>query len=314
MKRILAFALAALAAAGSTAFAQETLKATVGQRGNWDTAMFEIGNRAGIFKKHGIAVEVLYTQGSGETLQPVVTGAVDFGVAVGVAGALGAFVKGAPVRIIGAQATGAADFWYARADSPIKTIQDTADKTIAYSTNGSSTHSIVLAFMRQYDLKAKPTATGGTAATLTQVMSNQVDVGWSSPPFGFKELEEGKIRIIARGNDVPAVKNTTVRLVVANADSLAKRPDAFAKLMRAYRETIDFMYASDEALKLYAEFAGVTPAVAKRVRDEFFPKAILIPDEVKGLEASMTQAVESKAIPAPLTAPQVAELIKIPPR
>jgi hypothetical protein len=34
-------------------------------------------------------------------------------------------------------------------------------RLIAYSTNGSSTHGIVTAFMKQYDLKAKPTATGG---------------------------------------------------------------------------------------------------------------------------------------------------------
>jgi NitT/TauT family transport system substrate-binding protein len=234
MKRIVTFALAALAASASGALAQETLKATVGQRGFWDTAPIEIGTKAGIFKKHGIAVEVLYTSGSGETLQPVLTGAVDIGVAVGMAGALGAFVKGAPVRIIGAEATGAADFWYALASSPIKTLQDTEGKTIAYSTNGSSTHSIVLAFIRQYGLKVKPTATGGSPATLTQVMSGQVDVGWSSPPFGFKELDEGKIRILVRANEVPLVRDTTVRLIVANADALAKRPEAFAKFMRAY--------------------------------------------------------------------------------
>ncbi len=314
MKRSIAIALAALAATASGALAQETFKATVGQRGNWDTAMFEIGTRAGIFQKHGIAVEVLYTQGSGETLQPVITGAVDFGVAVGVAGALGAYIKGAPIKIIGAQATGAADYWYARADSIIKTLADTKDKTIAYSTNGSSTHSIVLAFIRQYGLTAKPTATGGTTATLTAVMTGQVDVGWSSPPFGLKEIAEGKIRIIARGNDAPAVRNTTVRLVVANADALAKRPDAFAKLMRAYRETVEFMYSSDEALKLYAAFAGISEATARRVRDEFFPKSILIPDEIKGLEASMEAAIASRAIAAPLTPAQVADLIKIPPK
>jgi len=314
MKRIIMLALAALAATASGALAQETLKATVGQRGFWDTSPIEIGTKAGIFKKHGIAVEVLYTQGSGETLQPVLTGAVDFGVAVGMAGALGAFAKGAPVRIIAAEATGAADFWYALANSPIKTLQDTDGRTIAYSTNGSSTHSIVLAFMRQYNLKAKPTPAGGPAATLTQVMSGQIDVGWSSPPFGFKEIDEGKIRIIARANDAPLVRDTTVRLIVANADALAKRPEAFAKFMRAYRESIDFMYSSDEALKLYAAFARVPEATAKRVRDQFFPKSIMVPDEIRGLETSMAAAVASRAIPAPLTPAQLAELIKIQPK
>ncbi len=36
------------------ASAQDTLKLTVGQRGNWDTSVSEVGQRAGIFKKHGL--------------------------------------------------------------------------------------------------------------------------------------------------------------------------------------------------------------------------------------------------------------------
>jgi hypothetical protein len=37
-----------------------------------------------------------------------------------------------------------------------------------------------------------PQATGNPSATLTAVMTDQVDVGWASPPFGLKEMEEGK--------------------------------------------------------------------------------------------------------------------------
>ena len=125
----------------------------------------------------------------------MISGSVDIGVAPGIMGVLSAYSKGAPVRIIGAETTGAADlFWYVPASSPIKSLKDTDGKTIAYSTNGSSTHGIVTAFMKQYDLKAKPTATGGPAPTLTQVMSKQIDVGWSAPPFGLQQLDEGKIR------------------------------------------------------------------------------------------------------------------------
>jgi NitT/TauT family transport system substrate-binding protein len=68
--------------------AEDTLKMAIGQRGNWDTSVSEVGQRAGIFKKHGLVLEILYTQGSGETQQPVISGNVDIGVAVGVMGAL----------------------------------------------------------------------------------------------------------------------------------------------------------------------------------------------------------------------------------
>jgi NitT/TauT family transport system substrate-binding protein len=167
-----------MAAAGAPAAAQDTLKLAVGQRGNWDTSIAEIGQRGGIFKKRGLQLEILYTQGGGETQQAVISGSVEIGVAAGIMGVLSAYSKGAPVRIIGAETTGGADlFWYVRADSPIKSLKDTDGKTIAYSTNGSSTHGVVTAYLRQYDLKAKPVATGSPTGTLTQVMSGQIDVG-----------------------------------------------------------------------------------------------------------------------------------------
>ena len=152
-------------------------------------------------------LEILWTQGGGETQQAVISGSVDIGVAAGIMGVLSAFSKGAPVRIIGAETTGASDlYWYVPATRRSRSLKDTDGKTIAYSTNGSSTHGIVTAFMKQYDLKAKPTATGGPAPTLTQVMSGQIDVGWSAPPFGLQQLDEGKIRIIASGNDADGVQ------------------------------------------------------------------------------------------------------------
>src|SRR5215208_2609643 len=181
--KTLAYAIpvAALLSSALPASAQEQLKLTIGQRGNWDTAIAHLGTKAGIFKKHGLELEMVYTSGSGETLQPVISGSVDLGLAVGTLGAISAFAKGAPVRIISAQATGAADYWYAKTSSPIKTPQDTNGRTIAYSTNGSSTQSIVRAFIDEFKLTAKPMATGNPSVTLTALMTDQVDVGWASP-------------------------------------------------------------------------------------------------------------------------------------
>lgn len=170
----IALAALALLGMGTAASAQDTLKLAVGQRGNWDTSVSEVGQRAGIFKKHGLTLDIVYTQGAGETQQAVISGSVDLGIAAGVMGVLSAYSKGAPVRVISAETTGASDlYWYVKADSPIKTLKDTDGKTLAYSTNGSSTHGVVTAFIRQYDLKAKPTAMGGPAANLTAVMSGQ---------------------------------------------------------------------------------------------------------------------------------------------
>jgi len=311
-------AVAALAAAAfvGAAHAQDTLKIAAGQRGNWDTSISEVGQRAGIFKKHGLVLEILWTQGAGETQQAVVSGSADLGIAGGIMGALSLFSKGAPVRIISAETTGAGDlFWYVPAASPIKTLKDTDGKTIAYSTNGSSTHGIVTAYMKQYDLKAKPTATGGPAATLTQVMSGQIDVGWSAPPFGLKQLDEGAIRVIASGNDAAVFKGQTVRVNIANLQTLQTRKAVVDRYMKAYRETIDWMYSDDPAaLRTYAEFVGIPIETAKRTRDQFFPKAAVDPDRVVGLETIVKDAVDLKFTSTQLTPEQLQMLIQIPPR
>jgi NitT/TauT family transport system substrate-binding protein len=317
MTRRIALALTATALLATTmpASADDALKVTIGQRGNWDTAIAHLGSKAGIFKKHGLELELLYTSGSGETLQPVIAGSADIGIAVGTQGAMAAYNKGAPVRIIGAEATGAADYWYAKASSPIKTLQDTNGRTIAFSTQGSSTQSIVRAFIEEFKLTAKPTSTGNPPSTLTAVMTDQVDVGWASPPFGLKEIEAGQIRVVARATDSALVRGQTVRVLVANADGLAKRKDAFVRFLDAYRETIDYMYSDNpQVIKDYAEFVGVPEPMAKRARDDFFPKNLVNPDEIHGVDSLVKEAVTLKFIDKPLTQQQLAELIQIPAR
>jgi NitT/TauT family transport system substrate-binding protein len=312
-----AFFAAALAAAlfGNAASAQDTVKLAVGQRGNWDTSVSEVGQRAGIFKKHGLVLDIVYTQGAGETQQAVISGSVDLGIAAGVMGVLSAFSKGAPVRVISAETTGAGDlYWYVKADSPIKTLKDTDGKTLAYSTNGSSTHGVVTAFMKQYDLKAKLTAMGGPAANLTAVMSGQVDVGWAAPPFGLDQLDRGDIRRIATGNDAAVFKGQTVRLNIANANFLAAKKDVVNRYMKAYRETVAYMYQDPAGLKAYAEWLQITEAKAKRTRDEFFPPPAIEPDTIIGLDTIVKDAVELKFTAQQLTREQLAELIQIPPK
>lgn len=302
-----------LAGAGHLVRAEDTLKLAVGQRGNWNTAISEIGQRAGIFKKHGLVLDILYTSGGGETQQAVISGAVDIGTALGTMGALGAYAKGAPLRIIGAETTGGADYWYAPAASPIKTIRDTEGKTIAFSTVGSSTHGVVLDFLKLYGLKAKAVATGNPATTLTQVMTGQIDVGWATPPFGLKEIDENKIRVVAHAADLAEVRGQTIRVLATTADVLARRKDAIARYMDAYRESLALMYDDNpKAMADFAEFAGTTLEVARHTR-KLFDKEFLEPDEIKGLDLIMPEAVKLKFLTAPLTEAQLRELIQIPP-
>src|SRR5258708_23952817 len=86
----------------------------------------------------------------------------------GVLGVVAAYAKGMPVKIISAEATGAADaFWYARPDSGITRLADTNGKTVAFSSPGSSSNLILLQLVSQAKVTPKLVATGGAAPTIT---------------------------------------------------------------------------------------------------------------------------------------------------
>lgn len=312
MRKIGLIALAAAMLGGSPASAQDTLKVAIGQRGVYENSISEIGQDQGFFKKRGLNLELLYTQGSGESQQAVISGAVDIGIGIGTLGTFSAFAKGAPVRVIGATMKGAYEFWYVPADSPIKTFKDAAGKTVAFSTNGSSTNLMVLGLAKLNGVQVQPTATGSPVATLTQAMSKQIDVGWTAAPIGIAQLNAGQIRIVARGSDVPEFADQTVRFILANADALKKNPAAFSKYMAGYRETLDWMYSDPASLKAYAAWAKVSEDVAKRTRDDFIPKANANPDVIAGMDQAMTDAVALKFIAAPLSQEQLKELLQVP--
>jgi NitT/TauT family transport system substrate-binding protein len=271
--------------------------------------------KAGIFQKHGIELECFYTSGTGETQQAVISGSAQIGIAVGTLGAIAAYAKGAPVRIIGASFTGDSNlFWYVKADSPIKTPRDAIGHTVAYSTNGSSAHNVVLEMQKELGATFKLVATGSGAATLPQVLTGQVDVGWSGAPFAVDKLEAGTIRAIWNAADIPALRGTTSRVNIAYADLVAKNPDVVQRFMDGFRETVDWLYGTPEGLKAYAAWAQISDGVAQRTFKEFMPKSAVNPDKVLGLDRAMASAVEFKYIPAPLSAEQVKDLMHIPPR
>ena len=314
--KTVAAALGLFALANYPAAAEDTLKLVIGQINNWENQAPTLGQDAGIFKKHGLVLENTGSQGAGETIQAVISGSADLGLGVGAAGAMRAFSKGAPVRILAPMFTGTGDlYWYVKSDSKIKSLKDaTPETTIAYSTNGSSSNNIVVAFISELGAKAKPTATGSPPGTLTAVMSGQVDVGWAAPPFGLKELKEGKIRIIARGSDVPSLRGQTVRVLIANANVLKDRKDAIVRFMQGYREAVDWMYSNPEAVAMFSKKTGVAEDLVRQSMKDFQPKDALQTDQMADLDGAIRDAVKLKFLEKPLTKEQIAELMQIPPR
>ena len=315
--RLTALAGLLLASTVATATAEQ-LKIAVPQRGFWDSEFIEFAQKRGEFKKAGLDVQIFWTSGGSETLQTVMTGSADVALSNGTLGVVAAYFKGAPVRIIAPEMTGVHEvYWYVPANSPIKTIKDINGKTIAYSRPGSSTNLMVLNLLKEYHVNAKPVSTGGLPATHTQVMSGQIDVGWAVPPFGVQEMNEGKIHVVVKADDIKGMQGQTIRVHVANLNSLKTKHEALVKFIKIMGETIDWCYAgkdgnpNPDCMKMYAEIAKVPVEVATRTVKDFFPKSALQLTKVEGLQKTLDEALQYKRVTERKTEEQAKGMLDI---
>jgi NitT/TauT family transport system substrate-binding protein len=293
------------------AAADDAMKIAIGQRGGWEQCVSELGQNKGIFKKHGLTLDLFYTQGSAETLQSVISNSVDIGIGLGTHAMLGAFVKGAPIRGIGGSFTSADEqFYYVAADSAVRTMKDAEGKSIAISTNGSASNMFALHLARHFGVNLKPQPAGNYTATLTQVLTRQVDIGFSAAPFNLNFVDEGKIRIVARGSEVPALRDMTSRLLVVSVSGLERRRDVLKRYLAAYLETLDWMYSDPAAIDAHAAWSNLPKALAARA-PEYMTKPNMTPTRISGLPGIMEDAVKFKYIPAVLTDAQLKQAFPV---
>jgi NitT/TauT family transport system substrate-binding protein len=310
--RIGSTAIALLLASIVPASAQEKLKVAVGQGIPFDTAFPIAAVKAGIFKKHGLDVELLTTSGGGETLQAVISGSVDVGIAAGLTGVLGAFGKGAPLRVISAEGTGMNEsFVYVPTSSPIKSMTEADGKTVAFSTVGASTYSLVTGIAEHYKVKPKFVATGSIPATYSATMSGQVDIGWGAVPFGLKEMRDGKIRMLAWGDKATSITNQTMRVSIVNTRMFDERKETLRKFMVAYYEAWNWAYESPEAVKIISETFSIPADIIEEVRTKYTTRKLTQLAEVKNLQQTIKDAVEFKYLSAPLTPDQEKTLFQL---
>jgi NitT/TauT family transport system substrate-binding protein len=197
---------------------------------------------------------------------------------------MGAFAKGAPIRVIGSVATGHRDlFWYAKASSPLRSLNDATSKTtVGYSTTGSATNIILLKLLRSIGSAASLVRAGDVTSNLTMVRSGQLDIGFASPPAGLDLLQSGDIKVIARGSDVTSMQDESVRTIAAH-QQVASRRDLTSRFLRSYNQALDWMYSSSEALTAYARYSGVSVDLTRIATAEFYPKDMLDPYRVTGV-------------------------------
>ena len=298
--------IAALFFAVAPACAADKMRVASSLRGFWDTTMIEFGLQRGFFAAEGLEVDLLWTDGGSEILQTVISGSVDVGIGTGVMGVIGAYAKNAPLAVIGNEFVGSSDLYYfVPGDSPVKSFRDLDGKSVAVARLGSSSESGGGMLAKNAGVQVKFVPAGGPPATLTQVMTKQLDAGWGVFPVFMDQIEAGKIRIVALGKDAPGIAQQTTRVNIASKAFIETRPDVLRRFQRAYLRTIDHAYASDDIYKQWAEMNKMSLDMARRVVAENFPRHLILPTSVGPIDLSVEEAVRNKYIPKAFTEDEI---------
>ena len=312
MKNTLALLVGLSAMAAAQSAGAETLKVAVAQRGFWNSTFIDVRAQQGFFKEAGLDIEILYTEGGASTLTPVIAGSIDIAMTNGTLGVIAAYAKGMPVKIITAEATGAAEaFWYARPESGINRLADTNGKTVAFSSPGSSTNLIILQLINQAKVRPSSSPPAARRARSPRSCPDRSMSAGRCRRSCCSTWRTANSSIIARGSDVAALAEQTIRVNVANVNALKEKRDALVRFLKVLSRSIDWAYSDPHAIDNYAEIAKVPRALAQQTRDEFFPKQALQLSEVKGLDVTLKQALEFKYITTPMTLAEAQGMLDI---
>lgn len=309
MQKLIAIALTAfLCAAPRFVAASEILNVAVPDRGAWDSSYTVLGLEQGFFKEEGLDVRITYAADQAELESLLVSGTVDIAVGAGFVDILGAWAHGAPVKIISPESTGAADvFWFAKISGPVGSMGDLHGQAVGYSAPGSLTYFILRTLLKEASVDdARLVAVGPAPSGYPQVLDAQLAASWSRPPANVEYLVAGEIRVIARANDSPQVRNQTTRVNAVNVNFLARHRAAVTGFLKAYKKSVDWAYSSPLAVDAYAKLSGQSADAAKYVFQEFTSREGAQIDQIKGEDRVLAEALEANRIPHALTHEDIA--------
>jgi ABC-type nitrate/sulfonate/bicarbonate transport system substrate-binding protein len=267
----------------------------------------DVGVEAGIFKKHGLDVEISNFGGDAKLLQALSADAID--IAMGGGPTFAFIVKGAPMLAVGALADAPGTIMLVvLKDGPVKTEDDLKGRTVSVSTTGSLTYWLGQELSRSHGwgndgIKIAPL--GSTTAQAAALKTRQIDGVITETSTVFKLEEEGSGRILVRFGE--RIKDFHVHVIYASKALIDKNPEAVRAYLAAWYETVQYMRDhKDQTVDIAARVSEVSKAVATRNYDELMP--IFNPTgrfNPKALDVLSRSFVESGALP---TRPDMSKL------
>jgi NitT/TauT family transport system substrate-binding protein len=297
--RVVAAIFGSMLAAGS-ADAQTTLRLGKAQANQFAFVPADVGVDTGIFKKHGIDLEISAFTGDAKEMQALAAGSID--IALGGGPAFATIVKGVPMKAVAAEANAPNTIMLVvLKDGPIQSVADLKGRTVSVSTAGSLTYWLTQQLSRSQgwgDDGIKIAPLGSSETQIAALKTHQIDGVTTDSVTVYKFNETGDGRILVKFGD--RIKDFHVHVIYASDSLIAGNPEALKAFLAGWFETIAFMRDHrQETIDIAVKHTGVSPGVAAASYDDTMP--ILSLDghfSPKALDVLATSFVDTQALPS----------------
>jgi NitT/TauT family transport system substrate-binding protein len=206
----------------------------------------------GIWKKHGLDVQLIFLRGGGRTVAALVSDSVDFILGSDL-GVVTAIVQGASLVRLGVTTN---TLGYSIVVQPsIKTIRDLKGKIVGITPGRDAAYARVVKLLRDNGMDASKDVTfltvgdGGPAARVAALSTGVIHASMFTPPSDMISEKAG-MRILSRIDvaNVGGGINTTPQYIQKN------RPQAL-RFLRGYMEGIHYLKThKNESLKIFSKY------------------------------------------------------------
>jgi NitT/TauT family transport system substrate-binding protein len=285
----------------------------IGHNGFSDEAVFYLAREVGIFKKHGIDLELIYIPGGSLSMQALIGKSLDLLLAGGTP-LVYAQLKGADLRMIGGVNNLLPYVLVAREN--ITRAEQLKGKKVGISRFGSNTDFVVKLAATQLGLNPKSDIqiiqTGGQEARVVALKTGAVDATVLTPDVAFIGRKLGfnaLLDFVEKGIEYQHVG------VGSRTDFLKSHGDVAKRFMRAYLESIRYYFSHrEEAVKKSMQLLKVDDRQVGEISFELRKKTLPTDGKptVKGMQLVLDAAVEDDPKAKTLTPQQLIDLSFLP--
>ncbi|OGA43633.1 MAG: hypothetical protein A3G25_03390 [Betaproteobacteria bacterium RIFCSPLOWO2_12_FULL_63_13] len=232
----------------------------------------EIGTETGIWKKHGLEIEVFGYGGDAKMQQGLASNAID--MSLGSGPGMGFMAKGIPAKAVAAFADAPLSMGLIiGSKSPVKKLADLKGAKIGVSTNASLTYWLTRELSRRQGWGPDGIQTvplGRLPGNIAAMKRGQVDGFVMSASVGYRLEKTGDAYVLLSFGDF--IKDFHTHVVFATNKMIAERPDQIRAFLKAWIEVIEFMRKNkDGTLRISSKITKLPPDLASREYDAIMP-------------------------------------------